>query len=115
MKSDRFLSHSICIGLITALVYVLLCVVSFLGMSSSKDIVGSSIYTQALDDWTAKSWTDFIWSNTGDCPEGYEPMTRTWGGTFRFNTTNGYVIDYVDSLDLKSKYRADYEPIPPRE
>lgn len=108
MKSERFIQNSICIGLITALLYVLLCVVSFMMMSESKGIESASIYTQALDDWTAKAWTDFIWSNTGDCPDGYEPLTRTWGGTFRFNATNGYVIEYVDSLDMKSKYPADF-------
>ncbi len=27
----------------------------------------TSIYTQAIDDWTAKSWTEFTWSSSGNC------------------------------------------------
>ena len=31
-------------------------------------VVDTTAQTQALDDWQAKSFVDFVWSQTGKCP-----------------------------------------------
>ena len=57
-----------------------------------------SIYTQALDDWEGKSWTDFMWSRTeGVCPGGYEAIGVTWRGTLPYNiTSDGVSVEYQE-------------------
>ena len=61
------------------------------------ELPSQTIITQTMDDWKAKSWQDFKWSlNSGDCPDGYEPIGVTWRGTKGYNNTKGYISVEVD-------------------
>lgn len=40
--------------------------------------------TQALDDWSAKSWVDFTLTDN-QCQDGYEAIKNTWKGTVESN------------------------------
>ena len=47
-----------------------------------------TIYTQGIDDWTSRSWNQFIVANP--CPDGYESIGNKWFGTVEGNyTSNG--------------------------
>ena len=67
-----------------------------------------SIKTQAIDDWTAKTWTDFVWSSETTCPEGFEAIGNTWAGTYPANFTD----NQITVVTQRSKYATDYEKIP---
>jgi len=60
----------------------------------------TTINTQGLEDWTAKSWADFIWSPES-CPTGYEAIGSTWIGIKPFNATDTSLSDSDDvSVDI---------------
>ena len=68
----------------------------------------TAIYTQAMQDWTANSWTEFTWSGTGNCDKDFERIGANWLGTMRGNFTNVAIAVPDDS-----RYRSDVPALPP--
>ena len=67
----------------------------------------TTIYTQAIQDWTRNPWVDFKWAtDTQGCPQDYESIGIDWLGTHRGNVTN---IVYV--VPDESRYRHDVDPL----
>ena len=53
----------------------------------------TTIYTQAIQDWTDKPWVDFQWvASQQKCPQDYESIGIDWLGTHRGNVTNVVIV-----------------------
>lgn len=96
------------IQLLTMALYILFAVSSIHFMDN--DYYGNTtIYTQALADWTNEPWVDFVWNQNGVCPSGYEPISANWMGTSNGNITKGETI----VVPNESRYGCDYRYFDP--
>ena len=111
LKSDSFHWTTIKVGFCSCLIYFGLLVVSIYMLIMQNNFTSSTIYTQAIGDWSARSWVDFTWSSTGKCPLGYEAIGNTWAGTFPFNATDN-ILGIVNSAGFYDDYAVDYAAIP---
>ena len=59
----------------------------------------------------SKSWTDFSWSESGVCPNGYEPIGVNWLGAKPFNVTS---YDISVQVEEESRYKTQYPAMPPK-
>ena len=67
----------------------------------------TTIYTQAIQDWTDKPWVDFTWvADKQKCPQDYESIGIDWLGTHRGNVT-----DIVYVVDDESRYSHHVDPL----
>ena len=78
---QNWLWWTIAANLFTAFMYFLIFYQASFPMSHTEEHQDVTIYTQAIEDWNAKAWTDFGWYKDGNCPEGYEPIGAYWQGT----------------------------------
>ena len=110
IKSKRFVRHGIWLGFGTAFLYAIVLVLSIYMHAVDEEESYAGI-RQALEDWSAKSWIDFSWSATDQCPEGYEAITSTWPGTYAFNVTSDNRISDIDADGSLAAYEHDYPAI----
>ena len=69
----------------------------------------TTIYTQAIEDWTQKPWVDFEWVvDKYECPKGYESIGIDWLGTHRGNVT-----DIVWVVPDESRFPYDVDMLSP--
>lgn len=66
----------------------------------------TSIFTQAIDDWSQKSWTEFKFGSDGNCALGYEKIGAEWLGTHRSNVTAGELRVVEDDSWTSSDFPA---------
>ena len=92
---------TIAANLFTAVMYFLIFYQAAFAMSQTEEHQDVTIYTQAIEDWNAKAWTDFGWYKDGNCPEGYEPIGAYWQGTNEGTITKDCFNDYCDELDVE--------------
>ncbi len=64
----------------------------------------TTIYTQAVADWQAQPWIDFVFDENGLCPPGYEPIYALWSGTSNGNITHEETVIVPND----SRYGHDY-------
>jgi hypothetical protein len=77
-----------------------------------ESVDNTAIYTQAIEDWKAGTWTDFYWESNSQyasaCKLGYEVIGANWLGTHRANVTNQLIV-----VPDNSGYRSDVPSLPP--
>ncbi len=71
----------------------------------------TTVYTQALNDWSQQPWVDFVWNPDGKCPSDYEPISALWSGTHHGNVTSWQTLVLVPD---DSRYDHDVESLPPK-
>ena len=76
-------------------------------MESNSQLDNTSIYTQALDDWSTGTWSDFRFDSQS-CAQGYTPIGSKWLGTSPANYTDGVIIPAED----QSLYASDVSANP---
>ena len=88
--SLNFQKTAIALKWVTLLSFYVIGVFNLL-ISLNNDTNNTTILTQALTDWNANSWVDFVWAEN-TCPENYEAIGNTWLGTNPGNYTSTVVI-----------------------
>lgn len=76
-------------------------------------LTNTTVYTQALDDWSKQPWVDFVWHPNGDCPADYEPIHALWPGTHDGNLTT-WTIPPLVKVEDDSRYDHDVDRVPPK-
>lgn len=76
-------------------------------------LTNTTVYTQALDDWSKQPWVDFVWHPNGDCPLDYEPVHALWPGTHDGNLTS-WNITPLTKVEDDSRYDHDVDRVPPK-
>ena len=106
---QNWLWWTVAANLFTAFLYFLIFYQAAFPMSHTEEHHDVTIYTQAIEDWNAKAWTDFGWYKDSNCPEGYEPIGAYWQGTQRGNLTSYSVEAIAD--DDETRYAVDLEKV----